>query len=75
MFVHLQEDSLVTALDALRLETEGQMLVNTEYRASGTEFVTLQQPDKSDVAKKLLAQGVVLLDKRNDKRLQALVSW
>ena len=70
----LQEDYLTGALEALRLETEGQILVNTEYRAGGAEFVSLQQSDKADVAKKLLSQGVVLLDQRKDKKLQTLVS-
>lgn len=72
---HKEEDYLSAALESLRLETEGEVLVNTEYRASGCEYVTMQdKQDKSDVAKKLLAQGVLLLDHRKDSRLQSLMS-
>lgn len=52
-----------------------EILVNREYRISGTDYVSIQRGDtKADVALTLLKQGLVLLDDRRDKRLQSLVS-
>ena len=70
---HKEDDYLLSAIDALRLETEGELHVNVEYRAAGTDYVTLQQADKTDVGKKLLQQGLMLLDARRDKRFQSLM--
>ncbi|XP_057313006.1 staphylococcal nuclease domain-containing protein 1-like [Hydractinia symbiolongicarpus] len=48
--------------------------LNMEYKFNGQEFVTLSNPEtKQDLASTLLSNGVVLLDKRREKRLQKLV--
>ncbi|KAA0200818.1 hypothetical protein HAZT_HAZT002114, partial [Hyalella azteca] len=67
-----EEDYVSAALDQLRLETEDQVLVNCEYRKSGCEYVTMQRTDKTDIAKKLLAAGVVVLEKRSVRKLEKL---
>ncbi|KAF2350110.1 Staphylococcal nuclease (SNase-like) OB-fold [Trinorchestia longiramus] len=70
---HNEDEYIQDALDLLRSETEDEVMVNTEYRSSGTEFVTMQNKGESDIAKKLLSAGVVLLEKRKDKKLKKLM--
>lgn len=72
--LHKEEDHLAQALESLRLETENELLANTEYKMSGTEFVTLQTKDNTDIGKKMLKEGIVLVDRRRDRRLQSLLA-
>jgi len=69
-----EEDYIALALDAIRDSTEKEVLVNTEYKQSGTEYVTLlTPPDKQDLAKKLLQEGLVLVDARREQKFQSLL--
>ena len=69
-----KDDALENAIEALREATDGEVVVNTEWRSGGTEHVTLAKTDKTDVAKLLLETGMVLLDARRDTRFEAMVS-
>ena len=50
------------AVDAIRAKTKGEVLVNAEFRVSGTEHVTMRRQDKTDVGRRLIQQGLMLLD-------------
>ncbi|GAB6033374.1 hypothetical protein CHUAL_013139 [Chamberlinius hualienensis] len=51
------------------------LLLNTEYRLGGLEYVTLQFSDtKEDVGKTLISEGLLLVELRKEKRLQKLVT-
>ena len=48
--------------------------LNVEYKLNNQEFVTLSNVEnKKDLAAILLSYGVVMVDKRREKRLQKLV--
>jgi len=48
--------------------------LNTEYKVSGQEFVTLSNPEtKNDLARTLLSYGVCLVEQRREKRLKPLL--
>lgn len=52
-----------------------QLLLNTEYKVGTLEYVSLALPDsKDDVAQALLADGLILVDARREKRLAKLVA-
>lgn len=54
---------------------EREVLVNREYRNGGLEYVSIQRADtKADIARTILAQGLMLLDERKEKKMQSLVS-
>ena len=49
--------------------------LNIEYKFNNQDFVTLSNPEtKKDIASMLVAKGVLLVEKRREKRLQKLVS-
>ncbi|XP_066928022.1 staphylococcal nuclease domain-containing protein 1-like [Clytia hemisphaerica] len=49
--------------------------LNTEYKIGGQEFVTLSNPEsKQDIGSALISNGVLLAEKRREKRLQKLIS-
>jgi staphylococcal nuclease domain-containing protein 1 len=51
-------------------------LMNVEYVNSGISYVTLVDPTtKEDVGKTLISEGLFLVEKRRDKKLQKLVSF
>ncbi|XP_031552715.1 staphylococcal nuclease domain-containing protein 1-like [Actinia tenebrosa] len=50
-----------------------QFSLNVEYKSQGQEFVTLMA-DTVDVGKALVAEGLVLAEKRKEKRLQKLMA-
>ncbi|XP_075230128.1 staphylococcal nuclease domain-containing protein 1 [Lycorma delicatula] len=69
------EDKQV-AIDVLKDDLLNRsVLLNVEYRFNGLPFVTLYDPEKTDtdIVKPFVEEGYLLLDKRNDKRLQKLV--
>lgn len=70
------EDFLEEGLAAFMTEVmDREVLINREYRMANADYVSIQRSDnKSDVAKTLLSQGLVLLEERKEKRLQSLVS-
>jgi len=70
---HQEDDALENACAALRTHTDGEVVVNSEWRAASTDHVTLAKADKTDVAKLLLQTGMVLLDPRRDTRFEAMV--
>lgn len=48
--------------------------LNTEYKLNNQEFVTLTNVEtKKDIASTLLAYGVVMTEKRREKRLHKLI--
>jgi len=50
------------------------LLLNVEYKVNGFPFVTLTDPDtKSDIGKGLVSDGILLVEKRREKRLNKLV--
>nr|CAG4651604.1 EOG090X01F7 [Triops cancriformis] len=52
-----------------------QVVVNSEYKANGLDYVTILTPDqKNDVVKELVADGLLSVDVRRERRLQKLVS-
>eukprot|EP00117_Sycon_ciliatum_P012541 scpid19522/ scgid13573/ Staphylococcal nuclease domain-containing protein 1; 100 kDa coactivator; p100 co-activator len=68
-----QEDSLI----AFQSAVEGKELdMNVEYRVQGTPYVSLHDSgaEVSDICKRLLLAGLIIVDKRRDKRLEKLVS-
>ncbi|CAB4015938.1 staphylococcal nuclease domain-containing 1-like, partial [Paramuricea clavata] len=49
-------------------------LLNKEYKINNQEFVTLTNPEsKEDIGRALIAEGLALVDKRNEKRFQKMV--
>lgn len=49
--------------------------LNVEYKLNGEDFVSLSNPEtKADLARTLLSQGVCLVEKRREKRLQNLIT-
>lgn len=51
-----------------------QFLLNTEYRVGSMEYVSLLFPDnKEDVAQGLVSEGLLLVEKRREKRLAKLL--
>jgi len=70
------EEYLEDAVATLMTEVmDNEVLVNREYRNGTTEHVSMQRSDsKEDIVKKLMAQGLVLLDARRDARFSKLMS-
>lgn len=51
------------------------LLLNVEYRISNAPFVTLTDPATNvDVVKVLVTDGLLLVEKRRERKLQKLVS-
>jgi len=49
--------------------------LNVEYKFNGQDFVSLSNPEtKQDIASTLIASGVVLVEKRREKRLNKLMN-
>uniref|UniRef100_A0A1W7R9I0 Staphylococcal nuclease domain-containing protein 1 n=1 Tax=Hadrurus spadix TaxID=141984 RepID=A0A1W7R9I0_9SCOR len=68
---------LYDAREALMEDTQNnkELLLNVEYRNSGLEYVTLlSAEDKEDIVKSLIAEGLLLVDERREKRLQKIIS-
>lgn len=72
------EDAKQDAIDTLHNDLlNKQVLLNTEYKASGMDYVTLRVEEGeagSDVALGLLQDGLVLVDTRKEKRLAKLMA-
>jgi len=70
------EEAKQDAIDALTHDTlNKQFLLNVEYKNAATECVSLSIPDtKDDVAQSLLADGLVLMELRKERRLAKLVA-
>lgn len=65
------------ALKYLREDTDGRTLhLNVEYRVPGSPpAATLSDPNtKEDIVKALIAEGVLLVENRRERRLQKLVN-
>ncbi|KAJ8031554.1 nuclease domain-containing protein 1 [Holothuria leucospilota] len=64
------------AIAAFRRDVlNNQFLLNVEYRVGQQEFVTIQTQEKQgDVAAGLLADGLILSEKRRERKLAKLVS-
>lgn len=75
-FIELPKDveQVADALDSFRnLIINRQFMLNVEYKSSGQDFVTLVQENGDDVAKSLVTEGLVTVEKRKEKRLQKLM--
>jgi len=49
--------------------------LNTEYKFNNQDFVTLTNPEtKKDIANVLITNGVLMVERRREKRLQKLIS-
>lgn len=72
----LQDDQRQEAVDVLYHDIMNKQLkLNTEYRGALVECVTLQYQDSNeDVGRALVADGLVQVDARKEKRLASLVS-
>ncbi|XP_069102098.1 staphylococcal nuclease domain-containing protein 1-like [Argopecten irradians] len=70
------EESKADALDAFYNDIiNKELMMNTEYRVPGQEYVTLVYPDnKDDVAQGLISAGWILAEKRREKRLAKIVT-
>jgi len=67
---HVEDLSNAFAKEALNKEFS----LNTEYKLNNQEFVTLTNVEtKKDIASTLLAYGVVMTEKRREKRLHKLI--
>lgn len=71
-----QGDARQEAVDALNHEILGkQMVVNSEYKANGIDYVTcLLGESQEDVGLSLISDGLVLAELRKEKRLNKLVA-
>ncbi|XP_064396921.1 staphylococcal nuclease domain-containing protein 1-like isoform X1 [Halichondria panicea] len=69
------EDWLKDAFTLFCQEVTGKtLLLNAEYRITGQSYVSLlNSEDKTDIARKMIAEGLARLDKRKDRRLSKLV--
>lgn len=70
------EDKQV-AVDALRSDVEDKTLVlNIEYKIEKTVYATIAEATtKADVGKGLVADALLMVDVRRDKRLQKIASF
>jgi len=73
---YTEDDYLEAALGNILHETQsGEVSVNMEFRVSGVEHVTMRLANKTDVAKSMLSQGLILLDDaRGDHRFKSIVT-
>uniref|UniRef100_A0A2I9LPS2 Staphylococcal nuclease domain-containing protein 1 n=1 Tax=Centruroides hentzi TaxID=88313 RepID=A0A2I9LPS2_9SCOR len=56
-------------------ENNRMLLLNVEYRHLGLDYVTLlTSKEEEDIAKNLIAEGLLLTDERREKRLQKLIA-
>ncbi|XP_068744654.1 staphylococcal nuclease domain-containing protein 1-like [Montipora capricornis] len=75
-FIELPSDveAVADALDAFKnLVMNHQFMLNVEYKNLNQEYVTLVQENGEDAAKALVSDGLVLVEKRKEKRLQKLM--
>lgn len=70
------EDAKQDALDAFYDSViNKELMLNVEYRASGTSYAVLMYPGTdTDVAQSLIASGYLLAERRRERRLAKLVS-
>lgn len=70
------EDAKRDAYEALNHDVFGkQLVVNSEYKANGVDFVTGQLGEsRDDVAFSLISDGILLVENRKEKRLSKLVA-
>ena len=75
-FLIFQEESKQEAIDALYNDIiNKQCLMNNEYTTNNVSYVSLVYPDsQTDVANGLVADGLVLVEPRREKRLSKLMS-
>ena len=71
----LQKDDIQNAVEGLYNDVlNKQFMLNVEYRTGSQEYVSLLYSDnKEDVAQGLVAEGLLLVEKRKEKRLVKLV--
>lgn len=73
-----QEEDIQNAVDFLYNEVlNKQYLLNSEYKTSGLEYVTLvtsKDDSKDDIVKLLISNGLVQAEGRKEKHLSKLVS-
>lgn len=69
-------ENVEDARSAFFEETDNRMLLlNVEYRSGPTNYVTLlTSEDKADIGKELVTNGFLMVEKRNEKRFQKIVS-
>ncbi|XP_074613274.1 staphylococcal nuclease domain-containing protein 1-like [Acropora palmata] len=75
-FIELPNDveGEADALDAFKnLVINRQFMLNVEFKVSNQVYVTLVQENGEDVAKTLVSDGLVTVEKRNEKRLQKVM--
>jgi len=70
-----EEDDVLNAVDfAFNEFCNKEVLLNTEYKNAGVDYVTIQHTDnKEDIGKALITAGYVLAENRREKRLNKLV--
>ncbi|XP_076334684.1 staphylococcal nuclease domain-containing protein 1-like isoform X2 [Tachypleus tridentatus] len=76
--ITMPEDSelLDETRNALIQDTDNRvLLLNSEYRAGGIEYVTLYtSEDKQDILKNLISEGLLMVESRKEKRLQKIIT-
>jgi staphylococcal nuclease domain-containing protein 1 len=70
------EEDIQIAVDALNAEAlNNKCILNVEYKSGNLEFVTLCHADsKNDIALTLIAEGLILVEQRQEIRLSKLVA-
>ncbi|XP_065069172.1 staphylococcal nuclease domain-containing protein 1-like [Rhopilema esculentum] len=70
------EDDRAMLSDAFKRQALNEkFLLNVEYRQNGQEFATLVNPStKDDISSGLLADGLAMVEKRKEKRLQKILA-
>ncbi|XP_070535997.1 staphylococcal nuclease domain-containing protein 1-like [Ptychodera flava] len=69
-------EAQLEAIEGFKREAlNNNFLLNVEYRVGGLEYVSLQKAEKKeDVIQGLIAEGLLMAEKRREKRLQPLVT-
>ena len=76
-FFPSQEDDKDEAIRAFQQDYQDRTFnLNVEYRVGNISYATLVDPNDNDedVGKMLIREGLLLCEKRREKRLQKLVS-
>ncbi|XP_013789332.1 staphylococcal nuclease domain-containing protein 1-like, partial [Limulus polyphemus] len=62
--------------NALIQDTDNRvLLLNSEYRVGGIEYVTLYtSEEKQDILKNLISEGLLMVESRKEKRLQKVIT-
>jgi staphylococcal nuclease domain-containing protein 1 len=77
LFNAFQEDYAAQGIQAMKEDLlDRQFKLNVEYRIGGQAFVTLVEPDNTanDVGKALIADGLLMAEKKGGRRLAKLVN-